>query len=149
MTTTIMTIEEIREYLPQRYPFLLIDRVLELDLSQSITACKNVSVNEPFFDGHFPGTPIMPGVLIIEAMTQAAGILGFKSIDKKPVDGSVYLFAGADKVRFKRQVVPGDQLILKARYVAHRRNIWRFDCSAYVDGQLVATADVLCADKAL
>lgn len=142
-----MDIKEIQKYLPHRFPFLMIDRVLELNLSDSIVAIKNVSINEPFFNGHFPQLPVMPGVLIVEAMAQAAGILGFKTLDKTPEDGSIYLFVGADKVRFKRQVIPGDQLVLKAKYMADRRGIWKFDCSAYVDDELAAAATIICADK--
>lgn len=143
----MMDVNEIREYLPHRYPFLLVDRVIELDLGNSITAVKNVTINEPFFDGHFPGLPVMPGVLIVEAMAQAAGILGFKTMDKKPSDGSIYLFVGADNVRFKRQVVPGDQVHLKASVVSEKRGIWKFECSAHVDGELAASATILCADR--
>ena len=143
----VMDVKEIREYLPHRYPFLLVDKVTDLKLGESITAIKNVSVNEPFFNGHFPDMPVMPGVLIVEAMAQAAGILGFKTQDKTPADGSIYLFVGVDNVRFKRQVVPGDQLELKVNYVSDRRGIWKFDCSSFVDGQLAASASILCADK--
>lgn len=142
-----MEIEEIREYLPHRYPFLLVDRVLELELGKDITAIKNVTINEPYFNGHFPELPIMPGVLIIEAMAQAAGILGFKTVDKKPADGSIYMFVGADKMRFKRPVVPGDQLKLHAEILAVKRGIWKFACSSEVDGQMVASGEVLCADR--
>ncbi|MDA8790090.1 3-hydroxyacyl-ACP dehydratase FabZ [Pseudomonadales bacterium] len=145
----MMDIKEIREYLPHRYPFLLVDRVVELELGKRITALKNVSVNEPFFTGHFPELPIMPGVLIIEALAQAAGILGFKTVDKKPADGSIYLFVGADKMRFKRPVVPGDQLHLHAEILAEKRGIWKFSCRAEVDGQLAASGEILCADRKL
>ncbi len=144
-----MDIKEIREYLPHRYPFLLVDRVVELELGERITALKNVSVNEPFFTGHFPELPIMPGVLIIEALAQAAGILGFKTVNKKPADGSIYLFVGADKMRFKRPVVPGDQLHLHAEILAEKRGIWKFSCRAEVDGQLAASGEILCADRKL
>jgi 3-hydroxyacyl-[acyl-carrier-protein] dehydratase len=143
----MMDIEEIREYLPHRYPFLLVDRVLELTPGASIVAIKNVSINEPFFNGHFPQKPVMPGVLIVEAMAQAAGILGFKTLGKTPSDGSIYLFVGADDVRFKRQVVPGDQLVLKVQYVSDRRGIWKFDCSSFVNDQLAAAASIICADR--
>lgn len=143
----MMDIKEIQEYLPHRYPFLLVDRVVELNLGESITAIKNVSINEPFFQGHFPQVSVMPGVLIVEAMAQAAAILGFKTLDKTPADGSIYLFVGADNVRFKRQVVPGDQLVLKVEYVSDRRGIWKFTCSSYVDDDLAATADIICADR--
>lgn len=140
-----MDIEEIREYLPHRYPFLLVDRVLELELGKDITAIKNVTINEPFFNGHFPQLPIMPGVLILEAMAQAAGILGFKTEGKKPADGSIYMFVGADKMRFKRPVVPGDQLKLHAEILVVKRGIWKFACRSEVDGQMVASGEVLCA----
>ncbi|MDG2471791.1 MAG: 3-hydroxyacyl-ACP dehydratase FabZ [Pseudomonadales bacterium] len=145
--STVMEIDAIREYLPHRYPLLLVDRVTSLELNQSIEAIKNVSINEPFFNGHFPQLAVMPGVLIIEAMAQAAGILGFKTLDKTPKDGSMYLFAGADNVRFKRAVVPGDQLILKVTVVSNRSRLWKFDCRAEVEGQLAASATILCADK--
>ena len=143
----MMDIKEIQKYLPHRYPFLLVDRVIELELGKSITALKNVSVNENFFQGHFPQKAVMPGVLIVEAMAQASGILGFKTLNKTPEDGSLYLFVGADKVKFKRQVVPGDQLTLKVDYVSDRRGIWKFTCTAHVDGQLAASADITCADR--
>ncbi len=140
-----MEIEEIRQYLPHRYPFLLVDRVLDMQLGKNITAIKNVTINEPYFNGHFPELPIMPGVLIIEAMAQAAGILGFKSEDKKPADGSIYMFVGADKMRFKRPVVPGDQLKMYAEIIAIKRGIWKFACRSEVEGELVAAGEVLCA----
>ena len=143
----LMDINEIKEYLPQRYPFLLVDRVLELTLGESIVAIKNVTGNENHFNGHFPGLPIMPGVLIIEAMAPAAGILGFKTLDKKPSEGSIYMFAGVDNARFKRQVVPGDQLILKAQYVSDKKGLWKFDCQAYVEDKLACSATVLCIDR--
>ena len=143
----VMDVKEIREYLPHRYPFLLVDRVTELNLGVSIVAYKNVTVNEPFFNGHFPDHPVMPGVLVIEAMAQAAGILGFKTMDKTPQDGSIYYFVGSDKLRFKRPVVPGDKLQLDAAIVSEKRGIWKFDCRASVDGQLVASATILCADR--
>ena len=143
----LMDVTEIREYLPHRYPFLLVDRVVALELGRSIVAWKNVSVNEPFFDGHFPDKPIMPGVLIVEALAQASGILGFKTMDKKPADGSIYLFVGADDLRFKRQVVPGDRLQLESSIVTEKRGIWKFDCRATVDGELACSASILCADR--
>lgn len=142
-----MDILEIKEYLPHRYPFLLVDRVIELNLGESIVAIKNVTVNEPFFNGHFPESPIMPGVLIIEAMAQAAGILGFKTVNKKPADGSIYMFVGADKMRFKRPVTPGDQLTLKAWIISEKRGIWKFGCESEVNGQFVAGGEILCADR--
>ena len=143
----VMDVKEIREYLPHRYPFLLVDRVTELNLGDSIVAYKNVTINEPFFNGHFPDHPVMPGVLIIEAMAQAAGILGFKTMDKTPQDGSIYYFVGSDKLRFKRPVVPGDRLQLEASIRSEKRGIWKFECSASVDGELAASATILCADR--
>ncbi|MBL4820417.1 MAG: 3-hydroxyacyl-ACP dehydratase FabZ [Gammaproteobacteria bacterium] len=143
----MMSIEEIKEYLPQRYPFLLVDRVVEMELGKSIVAYKNVSINEPFFEGHFPHKPIMPGVLIIEALAQAAGVLGFKSQEKKPKDGYLYYFVGADGVRLRRPVVPGDQLKLEVEIVAARKGIYKFDCTASVDGELVSTMIIMCAER--
>ncbi len=143
----IMNVEEIKEYLPQRYPFLLVDRVVEMDLGKSIVAYKNVTVNEPFFQGHFPHQPIMPGVLIIEALAQASGVLGFKSQEKKPADGYLYYFVGADHVRLRRPVVPGDQLRLEATIVTNKRGIYKFDCKASVGDELVGTMIVMCAER--
>lgn len=143
----MLDVKEIQKYLPHRYPFLLVDRILELELNKRVVALKNITVNEDLFNGHFPGNPIFPGVLIIEAMAQASGVLGFKTMDKTPEDGSVYLFVGADNVRFKRQVVPGDQLILTAEVMKVRRGIWKFACTATVDGELVCSADIMCADR--
>lgn len=143
----MMDVKEIREYLPHRYPFLLVDRVIELEEGDSIVALKNVTVNEPFFNGHFPDHPVMPGVLIVEAMAQAAGILGFKTMGKKPQDGSIYYFVGSDKLRFKRPVVPGDQLKLEAKVISERRGIWKFDVRASVEGDTVSSATILCADR--
>ncbi len=142
-----MYIEEIRQFLPHRYPFLLIDRVLEFVPGESLVAIKNVSVNEPFFNGHFPETPIMPGVLIIEALAQATGLLGFKTMSEEPSDELLYMLVGVDNVRFKRQVVPGDQLTLKVKLLRRSRVIWKFSCEASVDGQIVTVADMLCAAK--
>ncbi len=143
----MMDVKEIREYLPHRYPFLLVDRVVELVPGESIVAYKNVSVNEPFFNGHFPDYPVMPGVLIVEAMAQAAGLLGFKTMGKKPQDGSIYYFVGADDLRFKRPVVPGDQLRLEAKVLSERRGIWKFEVRSSVDGETVSSATILCADR--
>ena len=143
----MMDIDEIKNYLPHRYPFLLVDRVVELNLGESIVAYKNISFNEAWTQGHFPGTPIFPGVLMVEAMAQTAGILGFKTMDKTPADGSMYLFVGADKLRFRRPVVPGDRLMLRASILSSRRGIWKFEVSADVDEQLCASATILCADR--
>ena len=143
----MMDVNQIREYLPHRYPFLLVDRVVDMTIGETIHAYKNVSVNEPFFNGHFPEQPVMPGVLIVEAMAQAAGILGFKTMDKTPQDGSMYYFVGSDKLRFKRPVVPGDRLDLYATIVSEKRGIWKFDVKAEVDGKMVSSATILCADR--
>lgn len=142
-----MDVTEIREYLPHRYPFLLVDRVIELVRGESIVAYKNVTVNEPFFNGHFPDKPVMPGVLIVEALAQASGILGFRTLDKKPADGSIYYLVGADDVRFKRPVVPGDRLQLESRVLTEKRGIWKFACRASIDGELACEATILCADR--
>jgi len=143
----MMDVIEIRKYLPHRYPFLLVDRVVELIPGESIVAYKNLTVNEPFFNGHFPDQPVFPGVLLTEAMAQAAGILGFKTMNKTPEDGSMYYFVGADKLRFKRPCVPGDQVMLRAKIVSEKRGIWKFDVSADVDGDTCASATILCADR--
>ena len=142
-----MDITEVLQYLPHRYPFLLIDRVLEIELGKSLTALKNVSFNEPFFQGHFPQHPIMPGVLILEALAQATGILAFKSAGEKPNRNAMYYFVGIDKARFKRPVVPGDQLILEVCLERIRRDIGLFSAQARVDGNVVASADLMCARR--
>ena len=143
----IMDIEAIRAHLPHRYPFLLVDRVVALEPGVSIEAYKNLTINEPFFDGHFPDNPVFPGVLLVEAMAQAAGILGFKTMGKTPADGSIYYLVGVDGLRFKRPCVPGDQVRLHAEIVSERRGIWKFAVSAKVDGQTCASATILCADR--
>ncbi|HPF57364.1 MAG TPA: 3-hydroxyacyl-ACP dehydratase FabZ [Candidatus Competibacteraceae bacterium] len=142
-----MDIQGILEYLPHRYPFLLIDRVLAIDPGRSLIGLKNVSFNEPFFLGHFPQRPIMPGVLILEALAQATGILAFKSQEEKPDHHSMYYLVGVDNARFKRPVVPGDQLIVEVRLDRIKRGIGKFFGEAKVDGQLVATAEFLCAKR--
>lgn len=142
-----MYVEEIRRFLPHRYPFLMVDRVLDCVPGKSLTAIKNVSVNEPFFNGHFPETPIMPGVLIIEALAQATGLLGFRTMSEEPSDDLLYMLVGVDGIRFKRQVVPGDQLLLKVDLKRRSKVIWKFKCEASVDGNLVTAADMLCAAK--
>ena len=140
-----MYIEEIRRFLPHRYPLLLVDRVLECVPGESITAIKNVSVNEPHFTGHFPQQAIMPGVLIIEALAQVTGLLGFRTMSEDPSDDILYMLVGVDGVRFKRQVVPGDQLILKAKIERRSKVIWKFSCEATVNGELCTAANLLCA----
>ncbi|MEJ2530170.1 MAG: 3-hydroxyacyl-ACP dehydratase FabZ [Halioglobus sp.] len=143
----MMDISEIRTYLPHRYPFLLVDRVVEINLGESIVGYKNLTANEPFFNGHFPDRPVFPGVLLVEAMAQTAGILGFKTMDKTPADGSIYYFVGADNLRFKRPCLPGDRVMLRASIVSDRRGIWKFNVSSDVDGELAASATILCADR--
>lgn len=143
----VMDINEIRKYLPHRYPFLLVDRVTEFELGKSIIAYKNITVNEPYFLGHFPDHPIFPGVLIIEAMAQAAGILGFKTVNKLPADGHLYYFVGCEKTRFKRPVVPGDRLTLEATVLREKRGIWVFACRSHVEGELVCETEITCAEK--
>jgi 3-hydroxyacyl-[acyl-carrier-protein] dehydratase len=141
---TSMDIHQILQYLPHRYPFLLIDRVLELVPGERIKALKNVSMNEPFFPGHYPHHPVMPGVLIIETMAQAAAILSFETMGRRPDDKSVYYFAGIDDARFKRPVSPGDQLVLEVSITTSKRGVWKYAAVATVDGQLAAKAELLC-----
>ncbi|XID75650.1 3-hydroxyacyl-ACP dehydratase FabZ [Alkanindiges sp. WGS2144] len=142
-----MQADTIRSFLPQRYPFLLVDRITEVVPNKYIKALKNVSINEEYFQGHFPGLPIMPGVLILESMAQIAGMLGFISVGKRPRDGYMFLFAGSDKVRFKRQVVPGDTLIISAELVMQRGGILKFACQAHVEDKLAASAEVLVSEQ--
>ena len=144
-----MDIKEILQYLPHRYPFLLVDRVLEIEPGVRARALKNVTMNEPFFPGHFPHHPVMPGVLIIEAMAQAAALLSFKSSGVKPDENSVVYFAGIDHARFKRPVVPGDQLIFEVEITQSKRNIYKYKARASVDGELAAEAELMCAIKTL
>jgi len=142
-----MDVQEVLAHLPQRFPFLMVDRVLECEPGKRILALKNVSVNEPFFQGHFPHRPVMPGVLILEAMAQAAAVLVFKTLNARPDETSVYYYAGIDNARFKKPVVPGDQLVLEVTIVASRRGIWKFGCSARVGEAVVAQADILCTAR--
>jgi len=142
-----MNINEVKNFLPHRYPFLLIDRVIDLEVGKNLTAIKNVSINEPHFTGHFPEQPIMPGVLIIEAMAQATGILAFKSEVGRPVTGQIYMLVGVDKVRFKRIVEPGDQLQIYAEVMAVKRGILKFNCKASVEGEIVTSAEIICTQK--
>jgi len=143
-----MNIQDVKNYLPHRYPFLLIDRVLNIEIGKSIVAIKNVTYNEPQFTGHFPAQPIMPGVMIVEALAQATGILAFKSEVGKPIDGQIYMLVGIDKVRFKRMVEPGDQILLEVGIMTVKRGIWKFKCRASVDDQTVTTAELMCTQKA-
>lgn len=142
-----MNVNEIKRFLSHRYPFLLVDRVLALEPGESIRAIKNVSINEPFFNGHFPEKPVMPGVLIIEALAQATGLLGFRTMDENPSDDILYMLVAVDKARFKHQVEPGDQLLLEASIIRRKGIMWVFDTKATVDGKLVARAELMCAAK--
>ncbi len=144
---TSMDIHQILDHLPHRYPFVLIDRVLSLEVGKEIVAVKNVSINEPFFPGHFPYHPVMPGVLIVEAMAQAAAILSFKTMGIKPTDDAVYYFAGIDNARFKKPVSPGDQIILKVSIDRILRGIWKYKGVALVDDVVVAEAEMMCILK--
>ncbi|MBL8437709.1 MAG: 3-hydroxyacyl-ACP dehydratase FabZ [Zoogloeaceae bacterium] len=144
-----MDILEILDYLPHRYPFLLVDRVVELVPGERIVALKNVTMNEPFFPGHFPHHPVMPGVLIVEAMAQAAALLSFKSHGVKPDENQVVYFAGIDNARFKRPVVPGDQLHLEATITQAKRGIYKYRAVARVGEQLAAEGDLMCAIRSL
>lgn len=139
-----MDIHEIMNYLPHRFPFLLVDRVESVEPGKRIVAIKNVSINEPFFPGHFPNRPVMPGVLILEAMAQVAAILSFKTSDTKPNANSVYYFVGIDNARFKKPVEPGDQLRLEVEITRTIKGIWKFAAKAFVVEQLVAEADIMC-----
>lgn len=141
-----LDIEEIIQLLPHRFPFLMVDRVLDYEKGKTLKAIKNITVNEPFFQGHFPDKPIFPGVLILEAMAQATGILAFKSIDEL-TPGQLYYFASIDKARFKKPVIPGDQLVLDVTYIKERRGIALFEGVATVDGVVVCEASMMCARK--
>ena len=143
-----MNINEVRNFLPHRYPFLLIDKVLDFEIGKRLIAIKNVSFNEPQFTGHFPSQPIMPRVLIIEALAQATGILAFKSDVGRPQEGQIYMLVGVDNARFKRIVEPGDQLTLKVEVMTVKRGIWKFRGIAYVDDKVVTSAELMCTQKA-
>ncbi|MHB1244804.1 MAG: 3-hydroxyacyl-ACP dehydratase FabZ [Sulfuriferula sp.] len=138
-----MDVNEIMAYLPHRFPFLLVDRVISLEPGKNIVALKNVSMNEPFFPGHFPKHPVMPGVLILEALAQAAALLSFKTVADAPSEDSVVYFAGIDAARFKKPVVPGDQLILHAEILRNLKGIWKYATYAEVNGQRVAEAEMM------
>jgi 3-hydroxyacyl-[acyl-carrier-protein] dehydratase len=143
----MMDIHQILEHLPHRYPFLLVDRVVEFEVGKSLHAYKNVTINEPFFQGHFPHHPVMPGVLIMEALAQAAGILSFKTMGEMPSDDSVFYFVGIDEARFKKPVMPGDQLHLHVEIERQMRGIWKYKAQAKVDGEVVAEAKLMCAKR--
>ncbi|MDK2124626.1 3-hydroxyacyl-ACP dehydratase FabZ [Chitinimonas sp. DQS-5] len=142
-----MDIQGILKFLPHRFPFLLVDRVKELEPGKHIVAMKNVSINEPYFCGHFPHYPVMPGVLIVEALAQAAGILSFKTMGDAPDEKSLYFFVGIDKARFKAPVVPGDQLELRVEIVRQMRGIWKYNGTALVGGEVVCEAELMCAKR--
>jgi 3-hydroxyacyl-[acyl-carrier-protein] dehydratase len=144
-----MDVNEVLAHLPQRYPLLMIDRVKACEPGKRIVALKNVSVNEPYFPGHFPHRPIMPGVLILEAMAQAAGVLVFRSAGTRPDENTVYYYVGIDNARFKKPVVPGDQLEIEVHLERHLRGISRFRCEARVEGKVVAEAAILCSMRAI
>nr|VFK42684.1 MAG: 3-hydroxyacyl-[acyl-carrier-protein] dehydratase [Candidatus Kentron sp. TC]VFK58757.1 MAG: 3-hydroxyacyl-[acyl-carrier-protein] dehydratase [Candidatus Kentron sp. TC] len=144
-----MDIKEILEYLPHRYPFLLIDRVLEYTPKKSLVALKNVTCNEPFFQGHFPSRPLMPAVLILEAMAQAAGLLTLRDLNARLPKNSEYYFVGIDKARFRKQVGPGDQLIFNVEFLRTTRGIWKIDATAKVEEQLVASAELMGAFRGI
>lgn len=142
-----MNVEQIRNYLPHRYPFLLVDRVVEYEVGKSLTAIKNVTVNEPWVNGHFPHQPIMPGVLIIEALAQATGLLGFRTMGEEPQTDTLYLLVAVDNARFKQAVVPGDQLVMQVELIKRKGIMWVFKAEARVDGKLAVSAELMCAAK--
>lgn len=142
-----MDINEVMKLLPHRYPFLMVDKILQMDPGKSLKALKNVTINEPYFQGHFPHRPVMPAVLMMEALAQATGLLAYKTGELKPNDQSVFYFAGIDKARFKRPVGPGDQLILQVDLIKRKRNIWVFKGVATVDGDVAASAELMCAEQ--
>jgi 3-hydroxyacyl-[acyl-carrier-protein] dehydratase len=144
-----MDINQILDHLPHRFPMLLVDRVIECVPGERIVALKNVSINEPFFPGHYPHQPVMPGVLIIEAMAQAAAILSFKTLDQKSDANTVYYFVGIDGARFKKPVCPGDQLRLEVSITFFKRSIWKFAAKALVDGQIAAEAELMCTMRGI
>lgn|SRR3990167_5597212 len=143
MNKNLMDHMEVRRYLPHRYPFLLVDIVQTCTAYESIVALKNVTQNEPFFLGHFPNMPVMPGVLIVEAMAQAAGVLTYYSYSRYPTDADMFYFAGIDKTRFKRKVSPGDQLILKVKVARHRETLWKFEGEAFVGDELACSSEFM------
>ena len=144
-----MDVNQVLAHLPQRYPFIMVDRVKECEPGKRIVAIKNVSANEPYFPGHFPHRPIMPGVLILEAMAQTAGVLMFRTRGTMPDDRTVYYYVGIDNARFKRPVVPGDLLEIEVSFERQLRSIAKFNCNARVDGQVVAEATILCAAQTI
>ncbi len=144
-----LDINQIKEYLPHRYPLLLVDRVLEWESGKIIRAVKNVTINEEFFNGHFPNKPVMPGVLMIEALAQTSALLAFLTMGQKPDENAVVYFLGIDNARFKRPVVPGDQLMMHVEIVRHSRGIWKFKTQATVDSQLAVEAELMCTMRSI
>lgn len=142
-----MDIYEVMKHLPHRYPFLLVDRVVDFKAGEYLKAIKNVTVNEPFFPGHFPHRPVFPGVLMLEAMAQASGILAFKTTESLPTDDSLFYFVGIDDARFKKPVEPGDQVVMEVTVVKRKRDLWKFSAVATVDGKVVCSAELMCAKK--
>lgn len=142
-----LDIQQIMQYLPHRYPFLLIDRVLNYEVGKTLHAIKNVTINEHFFQGHFPVKPVFPGVMILESMAQATGVLGYLSYTDKPGANTIYYFATIDNVRFKRPVVPGDTLHLNVEFLRERQGMAKFNAVASVDGQVACTAEIMCARR--
>jgi 3-hydroxyacyl-[acyl-carrier-protein] dehydratase len=149
ITARMKDINELFSFLPHRYPFLLVDRVTDLTVGESIRGFKNVTINEPFFNGHFPGHPVMPGVLIIEAMAQLSGVLAFETKNLRPAEGYTYYLAGTDKSRFKRPVVPGDQLVMTSAILADKRGLMKFDCQAFVDDDLACKSEITVMERKL
>lgn len=145
----MLDIQAIQKYIPHRYPFLLLDRVVEIHEGEYLIAIKNVTFNEPHFQGHFPGNALFPGVLVLEAMAQACGLLTMVSENVTPQEGKSYMLVGIDNVRFKRPVVPGDQLSLRAEIVTNKRGIWKYRAQSTVNGEQVASAEILCAEGEL
>jgi 3-hydroxyacyl-[acyl-carrier-protein] dehydratase len=144
---TSLDIHEVMKHLPHRYPFLLVDRVLDYVAGDYLNAIKNITVNEPCFTGHFPHRPVMPGVLILEALAQATGILAFKTLNELPNESSLYYFVGIDKARFKKPVEPGDQVMLNVKLLKRKRTMWKFEAEALVNGEVVCAADLMCSKQ--
>jgi 3-hydroxyacyl-[acyl-carrier-protein] dehydratase len=144
-----LDINQIKEYLPHRYPMLLVDRVLEWESGKTIRAIKNVTINEEFFNGHFPNKPVMPGVLMIEALAQTSALLAFLTMGQKPDENAVVYFLGIDNARFKRPVEPGDQLVMQVEILRQSRGIWKFKAHASVDGQLAVEGELMCTMRSI
>tara|TARA_B100001057_G_C22756776_1_gene914146 strand:+ start:565 stop:1005 length:441 start_codon:yes stop_codon:yes gene_type:complete len=143
----ILSRDEILKYLPHRDPFLFIDEVISIEEGDNIHALMNIKDDDVFLEGHFPGNPIVPGVILIEAMGQASGILGFKTMNKTPEEGSIYVIAGVDKARFRQRVFPGDRVDIFSKVLGSKNGIWKFECFSEVNGKLVCSANILCAER--